>query len=369
MYRWLDPLRIRGKENHVGQRTKGQLTRRDFLGSLAAVALLPAAGARSEATPPIRVQGLNHMTLMVSDPARSLAFYQGLFGMPVQAQQGPTPCLRIGAGPQFLALTEAPSGAPPGIHHFCMSVEDFDPERLGAQLAAHGVPLDGPEATRGAFAGVPLRATLRQRDAAHGGAPGGTPELYLTDPDGILVQLQDTRYCGGSGRLGDQCAAPSPAAKGAMALRGINHFTVFVTDAKRSLAFYQRVFGLPITKTQGSMPLLDAGTGGQILGFVDAGGRITEPKIHHACVTIDGFEHEQVLTQLASHGIQTRPDPLGGPIEPLSSYVTMRMPDRGGAPGGTPELYFTDPDGILIQIQDRRYCGGAGYLGEACAYV
>ena len=48
-------------------------------------------------------------------------------------------------------------------------------------------------------------------------------------------------------------------------------------------------------------------------------------------------------------------------------YVTLRMENRGGAPGGTPELYFTDPDGILLQLQDVRYCGGAGKLGEVCS--
>ena len=36
----------------------------------------------------------------------------------------------------------------------------------------------------------------------------------------------------------------------------------------------------------------------------------------------------------------------------------MRGADFGGAPEGTPELYFTDPEGILIQVQDARYCGG-----------
>jgi hypothetical protein len=44
----------------------------------------------------------------------------------------------------------------------------------------------------------------------------------------------------------------------------------------------------------------------------------------------------------------------------------MRMPNRGGAPEGTAELYFTDPDGILIQLQDVSYCGGGGHLGEVC---
>jgi len=43
------------------------------------------------------------------------------------------------------------------------------------------------------------------------------------------------------------------------------------------------------------------------------------------------------------------------------------MEDRGGAPGGTPELYFTDPDGIVVQLQHTSYCGGAGVLGEVCA--
>jgi hypothetical protein len=50
----------------------------------------------------------------------------------------------------------------------------------------------------------------------------------------------------------------------------------------------------------------------------------------------------------------------------MQSYITMRMPNRGGAPEGTAELYFTDPDGILLQIQDMSYCGGAGKMGEIC---
>ena len=50
-------------------------------------------------------------------------------------------------------------------------------------------------------------------------------------------------------------------------------------------------------------------------------------------------------------------------------YVSMRGENRGGAPNGTPELYFTDPDGLLGQLQDVKYCGGGGYLGDACPPV
>jgi hypothetical protein len=50
----------------------------------------------------------------------------------------------------------------------------------------------------------------------------------------------------------------------------------------------------------------------------------------------------------------------------MMHWISMRMPNRGGAEGGTPELYFSDPDGIRIQLQDTGYCGGTGYLGDDC---
>ena len=341
-----------------------RLTRRHFLrGALALAALPPLRGMASPHTPPLRVQGINHVSLQVRDVGRSRDFYQALFGMPVQAWQGPTPCLRIGDGPAFLALAPAP-GVTPGIHHLCLAIEGFDTERAMRSLEAHGLqPATGDLPSR------PMTLGLRRRGPEHGGAADGTPELYLADPDGTRVQLQAASYCGGNGILGDRCAAPTTPPPGPMALRGINHCTVFASDAAQSMAFYQRVFGMPITKMQGPMPLLDAGPSGQLLGFVGSPELKLRPHIHHVCVTIDDFQHEHVLEILRAAGLTVRDDPLGRPIPPLSAYVTQRMPDRGGAPGGTPELYFTDPDGILIQIQDTRYCGGAGYLGEACKYV
>ena len=52
--------------------------------------------------------------------------------------------------------------------------------------------------------------------------------------------------------------------------------------------------------------------------------------------------------------------------QPFMHWISMRMPNRGGAEGGTPELYFSDPDGVRIQLQDPTYCGGGGYLGDSC---
>jgi hypothetical protein len=87
--------------------------------------------------------------------------------------------------------------------------------------------------------------------------------------------------------------------------------------------------------------------------------------INHACFTVDRFSPDEVLKTLETFGLKPR-DSAAGPAGPLRHYVTMRMENRGGAPGGTPELYFTDPDGLLMQLQDSSYCGGSGFLGNEC---
>ena len=350
-----------------------RLTRRSFLGSLAAAAAAPTAltalaarpgraaaqEAGGAASPPIPVRSWNHMTLTVTDIGRSREFYQGLFGMTIAARQARTLILRVGEGPQFIALGGGRPDVTPHINHVCLTVDAFDDDRLVAILGEHGVaPTDVPGQN------APERVRVRMRGAEFGGAPEGTPELYMGDPDGVVVQLQDTTYCGGEGRLGELCPSPEPApGDGVIAVRDINHFTLFVSDQARSIAFYQRLFGMPSTRSQGAMPLLSVGSGRQFLALAPGP---APARIHHACLTMEDFQHEEVMATLEGFGIRPRPEGAQGPVGPLTSYVTMRMPDRDGAPEGTPELYFTDPDGILLQLQDVRYCGGGGYLGDVC---
>jgi catechol 2,3-dioxygenase-like lactoylglutathione lyase family enzyme len=348
-----------------------RIDRRDFLKSVPLLAAAPRLLAQPPGRPLIPVRALNHMTLSVSDPKRSLDFYQGLFGMPVQARQGQTTLLRIGAGPQFLALSGAGANLPPSINHYCLAVDNFDADRALAALARVGVAR--AEGAGGGLSGGPLKARVRMRGPDSGGAPGGTPELYVGDPDGIVVQLQDTTYCGGSGALGNTCGAPEPSPnKGLLAVRDLSHFTITSTDAARSNTFYQALFGLEVQARQGpTSPLLGVGSGVQFLMFTGGGaGRAGAPprqaSINHACMNMDTFKPDEILKTLERYGIKPRGNTQGPPA-PMVSYVTMRMENRGGAKEGTPELYFTDPDGLLIQLQDVKYCGGAGYLGDVCA--
>src|SRR5579871_93864 len=151
------------------------MTRRQaVLAGLPALAWRQRAGAQTNA-PPIRVRTLSHMTVTVSDRTRSLEFYQGLFGLPVQHRQDVSTGLRIGPGLQYISLAQGGPNAKPAIAHFCMTVDGFTVDGITKALADHGVTKDNPG---------PMKTWVRTRGPNAGGGPEGTPELYLGDPDG-----------------------------------------------------------------------------------------------------------------------------------------------------------------------------------------
>jgi catechol 2,3-dioxygenase-like lactoylglutathione lyase family enzyme len=153
----------------------GGLSRRELLGALAMLAL-PYAQAR--AAPKIAVaKQLNHATLYVRDVEQSRAFYQRLFGMPVLTAQPPGVNLAVGGG--FLGVYPIDAGESPRIDHVCFGLDRFDADATRRRLAAEGVD-----------------ATIELR--------GETKQLYFADPNGIRVQLQDVRYRGGVGPIGDR---------------------------------------------------------------------------------------------------------------------------------------------------------------------
>jgi catechol 2,3-dioxygenase-like lactoylglutathione lyase family enzyme len=349
--------------------------RREFLLASSALALAPRVFSQAP-KPTIPVKGLNYFALSVSDMKRSIDFYQGLFGMPIQARQGSTVILRIGDGPQFLALSPAGSNAPSIVPRLGMTVENFNADRIVAMLEQHGVT-KADQADPG-LTGGPMKVRVSRRGPENGGAREGTPELFLGDPDNLVVQIQDTTYAAGAGALGNVVnLEPSPK-KGLLAVKDMNHFTINTSDSNRTNAFYQSVFGMPVRSRQAATPGLGVGPGMMFLMFIGGGGgrgrggaagaTAAPPpprvSINHVCMNMENFNPEAIMKTLAGFGIPERSG--GGATGPLKSYITRRMPDRGGAEGGTPELYFTDPDGLLIQLQDVKYCGGGGYLGEVC---
>ena len=247
----------------------GEIPRRNFLLSLAPLTAALRGMAQSSA-PTIPLRALNHVTLTVSDVKRSLEFYQGLFGMPIQNRQtSMSASLQTGPGPQHIGLGRGGANAKPGINHFCVTTDNFDVNRILQVLAAHGVtkldPLDANFPARGGA--LKSRVRIRREDA--GGTKEGTPELYFTDPDGIVVQLQHTSYCAGSGYLGEVCPnKPEPApTRGVLALRDLNHVTLGVSNQQRSREFYRDLFGMKVQAYQGPSPVHAIGSGPQFMAF------------------------------------------------------------------------------------------------------
>jgi catechol 2,3-dioxygenase-like lactoylglutathione lyase family enzyme len=365
------------------------ISRRELLKSIPALALAPRFLGQA-AKPAIPLKGLNYFTLAVSDMKRSIDFYQGLFGMAIQARQGQNVLMRIGKGPQFMLLTPAGANPPSIVARLGLKVDNFNPDRIIGMLEQHGVT----RATAGdpGVTGGAMKVRLSRRGPENGGAADGTPELYLGDPDDFVLQIQDTSYAGGAGAMGNVVKVEESPKKGLIALSDMSHFTINASDGTRTQTFYTEVFGTPVRSRQAATPAMGIGPGVMFLMFIGGGGgrggargRGAAPgapaaaapaapapaaagpraSVNHVSMNMENFKPDEVMKTLASFGIGER-GTGGGATGPLKSYITLRMPDRGGAEGGTPELYFTDPDGLLLQLQDVKYCGGGGYLGDVC---
>jgi catechol 2,3-dioxygenase-like lactoylglutathione lyase family enzyme len=159
---------------------RGLITRRQVVGALALIAFPgSAAAARRTPQPPagsshtrqsgvLRGINLNHVNLRVADLDRSVAFYRGLFSLPPAREVPGRPwTLDLADGTSFLSL---PEGQPGGvIDHYCVGVEDFEPQRVGDALRAAGF---------------------------ESGLQVGPDFVYVTDPDGIRVQISTPEWNG-----------------------------------------------------------------------------------------------------------------------------------------------------------------------------
>ena len=135
-----------------------------------------------------------------------------------------------------------------------------------------------------------------------------------------------------------QVARAQPAALKAATL---NHASLIVNDLERSVAFYQRTFGLAVKSTQqGGVNLA---VGDAFLG-VYQGGANAMPHINHICFGIESFDPAATVAALEAQGLPAEVRPRDG--------VT--------------QVYTADPDNLRVQLQDVSFCGGVGALGNEC---
>jgi catechol 2,3-dioxygenase-like lactoylglutathione lyase family enzyme len=125
--------------------------------------------------------GLDHLVLRVIDAHAMTRFYVDVLGCTVERRQDEIGLIQLRAGASLIDLVPVDGklgragGAAPGaearnLDHFCLRVAVFDEPAMRAHLAAHRVQAGAVESRYG--------------------AEGEGPSLYLTDPEGNVVELK-----------------------------------------------------------------------------------------------------------------------------------------------------------------------------------
>ena len=133
----------------------------------------------------ICIRDIDHLVLRVVDLDRMLRFYCDALGCTIERRQDAVGLVQLRAGRSILDLVPvdgklgAAGGAPPGregrnLDHFCFRIDPFDEPALRAHLVACGIAA-GPVESRY-------------------GAEGEGPSLYITDPEGNVVELKGPPY-------------------------------------------------------------------------------------------------------------------------------------------------------------------------------
>ena len=129
----------------------------------------------------IRIRDIDHVVLRVRDLHRSLAFYRDVLGCALEREQPSIGLWQLRAGRSMIDLVPvdgelgraggaAPADVGRNVDHVCVRVEPWDEAAIRAHLSAQGIATE------------PARLRF--------GAEGRGPSIYVTDPDGNVVELR-----------------------------------------------------------------------------------------------------------------------------------------------------------------------------------
>jgi glyoxylase I family protein len=129
----------------------------------------------------IQIREIDHLVLRVVDLDAMLKFYCDVLGCAVERRQESIGLVQLRTGRSLLDLVPvdgqlgSAGGSAPGkegrnLDHFCFRVDPFDEPAIRRHLEANGVDA-GPTAIRY-------------------GAEGAGPSIYVTDPEGNVVELK-----------------------------------------------------------------------------------------------------------------------------------------------------------------------------------
>lgn len=152
------------------------LSRRELVAALAGLlgaATVPAAAQDGAVVKVAQGRTINHVSMAVTDVEKSATFYKALLGLKEVSRPG-NGGINLGLGSGFLGLYKLPN--PGTVNHFCIGVDDFDPDAMAEKLKQQGI-----------------QATVDRNPANR---TSGGDQLYFTDADKTRVQLGPDGYQG-----------------------------------------------------------------------------------------------------------------------------------------------------------------------------
>ena len=116
---------------------RGTLSRRGLIQGLTALAAAGAAQQAAAQTTPFTSTRIDHISIQVTDMARSVAFYERIFGLKVLNEDKENEIVRMGVTRIIVSLHRKP---PMGIvDHFAIAIDDFNRDAVTAELAKQGL--------------------------------------------------------------------------------------------------------------------------------------------------------------------------------------------------------------------------------------
>jgi catechol 2,3-dioxygenase-like lactoylglutathione lyase family enzyme len=275
------------------------------LTTLIVAALTAITGAQAPAGKalPLENLGLEHLDIIVPDPAASAKFYSRIFKSALH-QQPVRDTLRY-----FILLGDLPAdrqvgyvaigaagGRMPAIGHYCTLAKVYDRTGMASSLQSAGF-----------------------------GVAGAGPTGMWPDPDGLELQL----FQPPAGLV--TAAVPSDLAvqrDGLLTPRGVDHVMLRVTSVEKSLPYYRLVYGQGVERPR------------------DANGRVWLQLARNTRLGLEQAAAGQPPT-ISHYTIKVAPFDRGA--------LEARVRDAGGrvipAPDEPDVVRFADNNGIIVEVR------------------
>jgi glyoxylase I family protein len=127
------------------------------------------------------IKGIDHVVIRVVNLDGAISFYRDVLGCAVERMREDLGLVHMRAGATLIDLIsvegklgrmggDAPAPRARNMDHLCLRIEPFDEEALRAHLSAHGLSAGDVQTNYG--------------------AEGDGPSLYVSDPEGNVVELK-----------------------------------------------------------------------------------------------------------------------------------------------------------------------------------